>query len=125
MNLLLDTHVVLWALKTPERLNAKVRKALENPGNVVLVSAISGAEVFIKSTLGKITLEGDFIRATETTGFDSLPLTLQHTEQLAKLPLHHRDPFDRLLVAQALHEGLTLVTHDRKFEPYGVKLLRT
>lgn len=119
MRLLLDTHALLWALGHPGRLPKGVAAALRDPSNDVVVSAVSTWEVAIKTALGRLAADAAAIVAElRDAGFDELPITVDHTVRLRDLPPHHRDPFDRLLVAQALVEGLTVVTSDRAFAAY-------
>lgn len=120
--LLLDTHVVLWWQGDAPALHAHVRKAIAT-ADVVFVSAASAWEVEIKRTLGKLTIPAPFSDAVALNDFTELPITMRHTRAIAALPLHHRDPFDRMLVAQSLVEGCTLVTADRAFAPYGAPLM--
>jgi PIN domain nuclease of toxin-antitoxin system len=127
MNLLLDTHTLLWFLTNDPSLSAPARTVIENPGNVSHVSAASLWEVAIKCALGKLKLPAPyadiFPRQLETNGFELLPIAPKHCVTLLTLPFHHRDPFDRLLLAQAKVEGMTLITDDGQFGPYGVPLL--
>jgi PIN domain nuclease of toxin-antitoxin system len=90
----------------------------------VWVSAVSGWEVAIKQALGKLRLTGSFSAMVASGDLEELPLTLRHTDHLATLAPHHTDPFDRMLIAQASVEGLTLVTHDRQFSRYDVPIIR-
>ena len=113
MNLLLDTHALLWALDEPERLPDAAAEAVRNRRNIVHASAASTWELAIKAGLGKIELPfADLEGAIDATGFAKLPVTVRHTLRVRDLPRHHRDPFDRLLVAQARDEDLVLVTAD-------------
>jgi PIN domain nuclease of toxin-antitoxin system len=127
MNLLLDSHTLLWFLTNDPNLSARARTAIEDPGNVVHVSAASLWEVAIKCALEKLKLPAPyadiFPRQLETNCFPLLPIAPTHCAALLTLPFHHRDPFDRLLLAQAKTEGMTLVTDDGQFAPYGVPLL--
>ncbi|HET7275713.1 MAG TPA: type II toxin-antitoxin system VapC family toxin [Longimicrobiaceae bacterium] len=124
MRLLLDTHAFLWWSEDNTRLGREARGAIEN-SDEILVSVVSAWEVAIKSALGKIALEVAFERAIEINRFDKLILQFRHVDAVAKLPLHHGDPFDRMLIAQAQVEGLCIVTHDRNFEGYGVSTIWT
>lgn len=124
MKLLLDTHVVLWWQADDRRLSDEAREAIAT-AELVWVSAASAWEASIKAALGRLRLEEPFPLLVGTNDFTELPVTLAHTERLAMLPPHHPDPFDRLLVAQALTEQAVLVTHDRAFEPYRVQVLWT
>ena len=126
MNYLLDTHVFLWVLSNPDRLNAKAIKAVQDPNHTVFVSAVSAVEISIKSSLGKLKVPGNLRSEIIARGLQELPLHYQHGERLSRLPMHHGDPFDRMLIAQAMEEGLIFVTHDQKMKLYsGVKLLLT
>jgi PIN domain nuclease of toxin-antitoxin system len=120
MKLLLDTNtVVRWHLeKMPDAAVRIVRRA-----DLVVVSAISAWEIAIKRALGKLELEDPVERILALNGFLPLPVTVQHGDLLRDLPLHHPDPFDRLLIVQALEEGLTILTSDRAFEPYRVPVV--
>lgn len=122
--LLLDTHVFLWWRADDRRLRPAARKAIaEAP--LVFVSAASAWEVAIKAALGRLALPAPFHEGVAGSGFDELPITIAHAEAAGRLPAHHADPFDRMLVAQAQLERLVLVTHDRAFAPYGVDALWT
>jgi PIN domain nuclease of toxin-antitoxin system len=122
MRLLLDTHILLWALGEPERLNAETRALLEDPDNEVLFSAASIWEIAIKARLGRADFAvhpEEIVQAACDTGFTELPVRANAAAQVMKLPLHHRDPFDRLLVAQALIEPMRLYTADPLLPPYS------
>ena len=126
MRLLLDTHVLLWALITPERLAPAIRDQLEDPANVVLFSAASIWEIAIKARLGR----ADFPQrpaavsaAARRTGFTELAVHADAAARVAALPLLHRDPFDRMLVAQASIERLSIVTGDDQIGKYDVAVI--
>ena len=121
--LLLDTHVVLWALAEPVKLTRPARTALEDAENEVFVSVVSGWEIAIKRALGKLEAPDDLEAAIRMQGFDPLLVTFHHAAQAGGLPPHHRDPFDRMLIAQAQAEGLVLVTRDPDIPRYGVRTL--
>jgi PIN domain nuclease of toxin-antitoxin system len=118
VNLLLDTHVLIW-WDEGRKLTAAARRAIE-VADTVYVSAASAWEVAIKIGLGRLRPSRTVEQAVEESGFLELPITFRHAEWVAALPAHHRDPFDRLLVAQAEVEGLTLVTRDPVFGRYDV-----
>jgi len=124
MTLLLDTHVVLWWQRDDRRLNKAARRAIAE-AEVVWVSAVSGWEVAIKTALGRLRLDEPFSVLVRADDFTELPLTLSHTTRLQALAPHHADPFDRMLVAQALVERATIVSHDRALEPYGAPVIWT
>lgn len=124
MRLLLDTHVVLWWQTEDRRLNAEARHAIEM-ADIAWVSAVSGWEAAIKTALGRLRIDEPFSLLLGIDDFTELPVSLAHVERLKALAPHHKDPFDRLLVAQALVEKATIVTHDRAFEPYGADMIWT
>jgi PIN domain nuclease of toxin-antitoxin system len=123
VRLLLDTHVFLWWREASERLGPDSVEAISK-AEAVFVSAATAWEVAIKVALGKLRLPGPLEPAVEESRFDKLPITFAHAAAVAALSPLHRDPFDRMLIAQAVVEQLTLVTHDRRFELYGVPILR-
>lgn len=121
MRLLLDTHALIWW-----DAGTGLRRAAEcsiRDADQVYVSAVCGWEIAIKASLGRLRTKRAVADAVIESGFEELPVRLHHAAALARLPWHHRDPFDRMLVAQALVEGLTLVTRDRAFRPYGVGVI--
>ncbi len=124
MRLLLDTHVLLWWL-ADEGLTPQSRDAIADPENLVMVSAASAWEISIKKALGKLSAPDDLEQQVDESGFAALPISIVHGLAAGRLPRHHDDPFDRMLIAQALEEGLTLVTHDKRFTDYDVALMRT
>ena len=122
--LLLDTHVFLWWKLDDPRLKQSVVSAIAG-ADVVFVSAASAWEVAIKASIGKLSLDVDFAAGVDASGFERLPIGFEHATEVRHLPHHHNDPFDRLLIAQARVERLTLVTHDDHLRPYEVELLWT
>lgn len=122
--LLLDTHIFLWWLDDNPRLSKKVRDRIADPETVVFVSAASIWEIGIKRAIGKLEAPPEIVAFVEEEGFHGLPMNMMHAEIASLLPPHHRDPFDRMLIAQGLSENLVIVTIDGRFEQYGVKLLR-
>ena len=122
MRLLLDTHALLWWRQNSRRLGRAGREAIAR-APVVYVSAASAWEVAIKIAIGRLRIDGPFEGHVLDAGFEPLPITFAHAAEVARLPAHHADPFDRMLVAQARLEGLTLVTHDRTFASYDVETL--
>jgi PIN domain nuclease of toxin-antitoxin system len=121
MNLLLDTHVLIW-WDEGRKLGPEARRAIE-AADTVYVSAASAWEVAIKIGLGRLRPTRTVEQATTESGFLELPVTFRHAERVAALPAHHRDPFDRLLVAQADVEELTLVSRDPVFRRYAVETI--
>ncbi|MGK2852280.1 MAG: type II toxin-antitoxin system VapC family toxin [Candidatus Limnocylindrales bacterium] len=123
MILLLDAHALLWWLADDDGLAPAARRAIADPTSDVLVSAATVWEIGIKRSLGKLDAPADVLGAIEAAGFDGLPVTLADGDAAASLPPHHRDPFDRMLVAQAMRLGAVLVSRDQAFAPYGVDVL--
>jgi len=123
MKILLDTHILLWAISDPGRLPGRWRNEIESPANLIYLSAISVAEIMIKSSIGKLIIQFDPLDMASKSGFDLLDFTAQDAMLLKDMPFHHRDPFDRMLIAQAMHNRLTLVTDDAKFGSYACRLL--
>jgi PIN domain nuclease of toxin-antitoxin system len=123
VDLLLDTHVFIWWDSRDRRLSKLAREAIEDLGNRAIVSAASIWEISIKRTTGKLKFHHDTLAALDRNGFESLDITPIHAEAAGSLPLHHTDPFDRLLIAQAKLEGLVLITQDRHLTLYGVPIL--
>ncbi len=121
--LLLDTHAFLWWLADAPQLGNLARKAIGDERNDVFVSAATGWEVAIKRAAGKLQAPDNLDVMVEDSGFSHLPITFFHGEQAGALPMHHRDPFDRMLVAQAQAEGLVIVTNDPYIPRYGLRTL--
>lgn len=123
MHLLLDTHSFLFWLSTPELLSAAAHDAIRNESNLVYVSAATVWEIAIKRALGKLSAPANLDQVMADNEFLELPVTAVHALCMEQLPPIHRDPFDRMLAAQAAHEGLTLVTRDEELLRYPVPLL--
>jgi PIN domain nuclease of toxin-antitoxin system len=122
VRLLLDTHVVLWWLADSDRLGPQTRRAVVEASRV-MVSTVVAWEMEIKRSLGKLDFDDGYPDRIRESGFEQLAITLEHAKAAGPLPLHHRDPFDRMLVAQARVEHLKLVTADPAFAPYGIDLV--
>ncbi|MCL6755326.1 type II toxin-antitoxin system VapC family toxin [Nostoc sp. CCCryo 231-06] len=123
MSFLLDTHILLWFLENDPKLSNQVRQVITNPKNLIFVSAISAWEISIKQSLGKLIAPSNLEEALRFSRLEVLAMTLIHAIKVADLPMHHKDPFDRMLIAQALVEGLTIITVDQKYKFYDVPLL--
>lgn len=119
MRLLIDTHLLLWWLGGDASLPAEAEAQISNPENTIFVSAVSLWEIWLKVSLGKLRLPADFEPRLARESFENLPLTAAQAREVAMLPWHHRDPFDRMLVAQATTERLILLTADRRLTAYG------
>ena len=127
MKILIDTSCWLWSLTEPEHLNGRTRDLLADPGLPLFLSAASSWEIAIKAALGKLKLPEppDKYIPSRMAAFniEGLPVENEHALRVFTLPPHHRDPFDRILIAQAQVEGMTILTADRSFAPYKVKIL--
>ena len=122
--LLLDTHAFLWWVSDDSLLRRDAHAALSDPRNEVFVSAITAWEITVKRLKGQMEAPANLAPLVDEKGFTHLPLSFQHAELAGRLPLHHKDPFDRFLIAQAQAEGLTIVTRDAYMPLYGVRTLR-
>lgn len=123
MKILIDTHIFLWMLTCPEKINRKRCYDLQSPANEVFLSAMSIAELMIKSSIGKINIEFDPIEMAKQMQIDILDFSGTHAMALGKLPLHHKDPFDRMIIAQALVNKIALMSDDSKFSNYNCHII--
>lgn len=124
MRVLLDTHVLLWSLEEPTRIGAPAREAFRDTVTEIVVSVVNLWEIAIKRRLGDLDAPDDLPDRVRRLGHRVLNVEERHAWHVRNLPLHHGDPFDRLLVAQAQIEDLALVTHDRLLERYDVRIIR-
>lgn len=125
MKFLLDTHVLLWWLSDHKSLSTKAAVVIKDGGNAIFVSAVTAWEISIKRALGKLKAPDNLEEVLASNSFQPLPISLQHGLVAGALPRHHDDPFDRMLIAQAQTEQLTIITHDVRMEQYGVSILWT
>jgi PIN domain nuclease of toxin-antitoxin system len=124
MNLLLDTHVFLWTVDDDPQLSPAARTAITDGNNLVFVSAATAWEIAIKKAIGKLDLpQGDYLNELTVHRFTALDITTQHALAVEHLPHHHKDPFDRLLIAQAQIENLVLVTADARIKQYPIQII--
>ncbi|MGI8544149.1 MAG: type II toxin-antitoxin system VapC family toxin [Aridibacter sp.] len=127
MKLLLDTHTLLWFIAGDSNLSAAARSLIEDAGNEKFVSAASLWEIAIKISIGKMSLtttfDALFPHQFDINGFEILPIEIKHISQVISLPFHHRDPFDRIIIAQAIEENMTLVSIDAVFDNYPITRL--
>lgn len=125
MRVLLDTHAFLWWVGDAAELSARARRTIASPATECFFSAASCWEIAIKVSVGKLELDGLVERFIPhqlvANGFQELPVDIRHAVRVARLPFHHRDPFDRLLISQAIEEGLAIVSADPVYSQYGVK----
>ncbi|HEY9769773.1 MAG TPA: type II toxin-antitoxin system VapC family toxin [Coleofasciculaceae cyanobacterium] len=125
MHLLLDTHTLIWWLANNSTLSITAKGAIANPDNLVFVSAASAWEIAIKKSLGKLQAPDDLQKQIEETKFRPLAINIDHALAIEHLPYYHQDPFDRILIAQAIYEQLTIVTRDRIFKSYDVAIIQS
>jgi len=123
MNLLLDTHVLLWWLDDHPDLSPRAKSVIADGKNLFFVSAAVIWEIRIRHALGKLEIPANFRKVSDQQGFELLDITVDHAYAVGDLPSHHRDPFDRMLVAQAKLESLTLVTRDLRLKKYKIPLI--
>jgi PIN domain nuclease of toxin-antitoxin system len=124
LNILLDTQVLLWWLDDNPVLSDKARKPISDGGNLIFVSAAVVWEIRIKQSLGKLDIPPNFRQVLEQQPFEFLAITIEHAYAVGELPAIHRDPFDRMLIAQAKTEGFTILTRDPLFKEYMVALIQ-
>ncbi len=123
MNLLLDTHTLIWVFDGSSNLSEEAKNAIADGSNLVYVSAVTAWEIAIKKSIGKLKLKGNYLKGLKQYRFIPLDITTEHSLAVEFLPDHHKDPFDRLLIAQAQHENLTLVTRDTSITKYKVNTI--
>jgi len=124
LKLLIDSNAFIWAYSRPMELSSAARQALADADNDRFVSIAALWEIAIKVSTRKLVLKDDVRRAMDHLALELLPITLPHARRVEHLPWLHRDPFDRMMIAQAMEDGLTIVTRDRSFDAYGVSLLK-
>jgi len=123
MKLLLDTHTFLWGISEPDRIPSQQRDEIISLANVVYVSAVSVAEIMIKASIGKLHVDFDPNEQILEAGFQPLDFSGRDAVRLRDLPFHHRDPFDRMLISQAIERNLTIVTQDPAFAHYNCRII--
>ena len=125
MHLLLDTHTLIWWLANNPTLSDTAFDAIASSNNLVFVSAASAWEIAIKKSLGKLQAPDDLKQQLEKQRFTSLPINIDHALAIKELPYHHKDPFDRILIAQAMYEQLTIVSRDRLIAAYDIAIIKS
>lgn len=123
MKYLLDTHTLLWWLDNNPTLSSSAREVIVNPNNLIVVSAVSAWEISIKKAIGKLEAPSDLQATIKRNRFEPLSISIQDGLEAGALPNYHKDPFDRMLIAQTLSNKLTIITRDEKFKQYNVSLL--
>lgn len=123
MKIIIDTHIFLWVLATPSRISKKKLSKLESPTNIIYVSSITIAELMIKASIGKLEINFDPVDMAKQSGFDLLDFSGQDALLLKDLPFHHKDPFDRMLIAQSIATKHPLMTDDAKIKLYDCQVI--
>jgi PIN domain nuclease of toxin-antitoxin system len=123
MKLLLDTHILIWWLSEASRLSQTEIDLITDSDNFIFVSAATAWEIAVKKMIGKLEAPDDLPAALAINNFLELPITIEHSQKLYQLPLHHNDPFDRIMIAQAISEDLTFMTRDTKISLYEIRTI--
>ena len=123
MKIIIDTHIFLWALAEPTKIERNKRTALETVANTIYVSSITIVEIMMKASLGKLAINFDPVEMAQKSGFELLDFSPQDALPLKEMPFHHKDPFDRMLIAQSISRKYLIMTHDSKFSLYDCKLV--
>ncbi len=123
MNIIIDTHIFLWALSDPNKINVAKRQALEDLSNTIYVSAVSIAELMIKASVKKLQIDFDPVEMAKESGFALLDFSAEAALLLKDMPFHHKDPFDRMLIAQSITDNYPIMTEDPKIAMYNCQLL--
>lgn len=124
MKILIDTHIFLWAISDTKKLTSSHKQALLTLSNTIYLSSISITEIMIKSSLGKLKINFDPIQIAQESGFETLDYSANDAVALKEMPFHHKDPFDRMLISQALNRKFKIMTVDSKFKKYDCKLVK-
>lgn len=124
MKYLLDTHSLLWTVFEPDKLSPEAQEIILDQNNIICISLISLWEISIKQNIGRLDIPEKFFEAVREGGFEILSLTVAQIQQYRALPLHHRDPFDRMLVVQAQQQKLILITRDSEINKYDVEIVK-
>ena len=124
MKYLLDTHSLLWTIFEPDKLSAEAQETILDRDNIICVSLISLWEISIKQNIGRLDIPEEFFEVVSKGGFEMLSLTIPQIEQYRTLPLHHRDPFDRMLIIQAQQQKLILITRDAEISKYDLEIVK-
>ncbi len=123
MKILLDTHIFLWAISSPQKMAKNKRQCIESLANTIYLSSISIAEIMIKASIGKLKVDYDPVSVAEQSGFELIGYKAHDAILLKDLPFHHKDPFDRMLISQSLANDLPILTDDSKFQMYSCRLV--
>ena len=123
MQIILDTHIFLWSISDPDKIDIRKRKKIQSLSNTIYISAITITELMIKASIGKLGIDFNPIEIAEKSGFEMLDYTVDNAVLLKDMPFHHRDPFDRMIIAQSISNNFPIITDDMKFRKYDCKLI--
>ncbi len=123
MNIIIDTHIFLWLAAQPEKVGKKQMRYIEDLDNKIFLSSMSIAEIMIKKSIGNLNFNADILALLEEMGIEVLDFDAQSALMLGTLPMHHKDPYDRMIISQAITKGYKIITADSKFKMYNCKLL--
>ncbi len=123
LQIILDTHIFLWAISNPNKIEKNKQKKIQSLSNTIYISAISVVELMIKDSIGKIVIDFNPIEIAKKSGFEMLDFAAEDALILKELPFHHRDPFDRMIIAQSIRNKFSIITNDQKFNKYECKLI--
>ncbi len=123
MKIILDTHIFLWSLSNPKKISKANLFEIETLSNIIYVSSISIAEIMIKTSIGKLTMDFNPVEMVKESGFETLDFTCEDALLLKDLPFHHKDPFDRMLIVQSIVHKMHILTDDEKFRCYDCKVI--
>lgn len=123
MNIIIDTHIFLWAVSEPKKLSPLKTDIMKSPTNTIFISSITFIEIMIKVSIGKLKIDFDPIETAKESGFQILDFSAEDSLALQDMPFHHKDPFDRMLISQSINRDYYLMSDDGKFESYDLKLI--
>ena len=123
MNIIIDTHIFLWAISEPEKLSSLRTDIIQAPTNTIFVSSITFIEIMIKVSIGKLQIDFDPIETAKKSGFEILDFSAEDSIALGDMPFHHKDPFDRMLISQSVNRDYYLMSDDGKFKNYDLRLI--
>jgi len=123
LQIILDTHIFLWAISNPNKIEKNKQKKIQSLSNTIYISAISVVELMIKDSIAKIVIDFNPIEIAKKSGFEMLDFAAEDALILKELPFHHRDPFDRMIIAQSIRNKFSIITNDQKFNKYECKLI--
>ncbi len=123
MKIILDTHIFLWSISNPNKIDSKNKKLIQSLSNSIYISSISITEIMIKSSIGKLSIDFNAVKIALKSGFELLEYKGEDALLLKDMPFYHKDPFDRMIIAQSINNNYSIITNDKKFKLYDCKLI--